>query len=202
MEKSIPKPRMNQRRRTRAALVASAGEAVRHGQTPTVAEAAEAAGISRATAYRYFQSQQSLLVEVSLDVIGEPPVSGPVTEGVVQSRVDSAISALLRMSDENETLLRTFLKLSMDQWLQTSKNGGGDFPLRKGRRVPWIEKALEPLASLPRAKRRRLTIALSLLCGIEALVVGKDIFGCSAKETEATARWAAQAILAAALAGK
>ncbi len=192
---SAKKPRVNQRRRTRTALVAAAGEAVRRGQTPTVAEAAEAAGVSRATAYRYFGSQDALLLELSLDLIGNAPSEGPVTEGAVSSRVDAVVREFTRMSYRNEALVRTFLKLAMEQWLRTHKAGTDDYPLRKGRRVQWFEKALEPLRSLSPRKRRRLMVALSMFAGVEAIVVAKDIYGCTEKEAETTLSWAAQAIL-------
>jgi AcrR family transcriptional regulator len=58
--------RESQKNRTRKALVASASELLRNGKHPTVTDAAEAAGISRATAYRYFPSQEMLWAEVAL----------------------------------------------------------------------------------------------------------------------------------------
>jgi AcrR family transcriptional regulator len=191
---STKKPRLNQRRRTRAALVAAAAEAVRRGQTPTVAEAAEAAGVSRATAYRYFGSQDALLLELSLDLIGNAPTEGPVS-----SRVDAVIREFTRMSYRNESLVRTFMKLAMEQWLRTHNEGTGDYPIRKGRRVSWFEKALEPLRSLSPRKRRRLMVALSMFAGIEPMIVAKDIYGCTEKEAEDTLSWAAQAILRSAI---
>ena len=51
--------RANQKERTRAALVDAAKALVRAGAPPTVAEAAERARVSRATAYRYFPTQDS-----------------------------------------------------------------------------------------------------------------------------------------------
>jgi AcrR family transcriptional regulator len=57
--------RVNQKRRTRAAIVAAAVELVEQGQSPTVAEVADAALVSRATAYRYFPTQEYLLFENS-----------------------------------------------------------------------------------------------------------------------------------------
>ncbi|MET0826166.1 MAG: TetR family transcriptional regulator, partial [Acidimicrobiales bacterium] len=54
--------RTGQKQRTRDALVTAARGLVADGRTPTVEETAEAAGISRTTAYRYFSNQRSLLV--------------------------------------------------------------------------------------------------------------------------------------------
>ena len=49
--------RSPQKARTRAALVAAARLLLARGVTPTVEQAAEAAVISRTTAYRYFPNQ-------------------------------------------------------------------------------------------------------------------------------------------------
>ena len=48
--------------RTRQALITAARDLLAQGATPTVEAAAAAASISRATAYRYFPNQHSLLV--------------------------------------------------------------------------------------------------------------------------------------------
>ncbi len=196
---SAKKPRFNQRQRTRTALVQAAMQAVHRGETPTVEDAAQAAGVSRATAYRYFASQQALLLETSLDAIGIVSDSRLIDEGPIESRVDAFIRSFLRMGLDHEAYLRTFLKFSMEQWLQAHKGGYGDYPVRKGRRLPWLDRALAPAKSLSPREKRRLRTALSLLCGVEAVIVTKDVCRCTAKEAEETCRWAAQALLRAAL---
>jgi AcrR family transcriptional regulator len=196
---STTRPRLNQRRRTRTALVDAAKQAVQRGETTTIEAAAEAAGISRATAYRYFTSQQALLLEASLDAIGTIPDPRMVDEGPVESRVDAAIRTFIRMGFNHEPVLRTFLMLSLEQWLRTHQGAGDDYRVRKGRRIPWLDRALAPLCELPARQKRRLRTALSMLCGVEAMIVAKDICGCSAKEAEEASRWAAQAMLRAAL---
>ncbi len=42
-------------------MVQTAVELMQRGETPSVSAAAEAAGVSRATAYRYFPSQAALV---------------------------------------------------------------------------------------------------------------------------------------------
>src|SRR5581483_8043837 len=59
--------RVDQKLRTRAALLRAASELVAQGKSPSVAEVAESAQVSTATAYRYFPTQQALLVELPLD---------------------------------------------------------------------------------------------------------------------------------------
>ena len=53
--------RTRQKQRTRDQLIAAARELITAGDTPRVEEVAEAAGISRPTAYRYFASRAELL---------------------------------------------------------------------------------------------------------------------------------------------
>src|SRR5438046_895884 len=67
-----PRERKSQKNRTRAALVSAATDLVQAGKQPTVSEAAQAADISRATAYRYFPTQEMLLAEVALFSAGGP----------------------------------------------------------------------------------------------------------------------------------
>ena len=144
----------------------AATQAVQCGETPTIKDAAEAAGVSRATAYRYFTSQQALLLEASLDAIGTVPDPSLVDEGPVESRVDAAIRSLVRMAYEHEPVLRTFRMLSLELWLRTHQKSNDNYPLRKGRRIAWLDRALAPLKCLSPRQRT----ALSMLYGVEAMI--------------------------------
>src|SRR3954469_17710543 len=57
--------RDRQTRRTKRALLAAADEIFGETRVPTVAEAAERADVARATAYRYFPTQEALLLETA-----------------------------------------------------------------------------------------------------------------------------------------
>ena len=56
-----------QKRRTRRDLVEAALRLITAGATPTVTEVADAAGVSRRTAYRYFPSAEQLITDVLLE---------------------------------------------------------------------------------------------------------------------------------------
>ena len=71
--------RLAQKLRTRAALLDAARSLVADGIEPTIAEVADAAMVSRATAYRYFPTQEALLVEVPLDE------AAPTVESLVRT---------------------------------------------------------------------------------------------------------------------
>ncbi len=60
--------RTRQKQRTRAALIAAARALVARGVTPTVEDAAAAAGVSRTTAYRYFPNQRAIVVAAHPEV--------------------------------------------------------------------------------------------------------------------------------------
>src|SRR5579872_4176513 len=88
-KQSRSKERVGQKNRTRKALLAAADALIRNGKPPTVTDVAEAAGISRATAYRYFPTQEMLWAEVALFSVGGPlfPATSdgmPVPEAVGQ----------------------------------------------------------------------------------------------------------------------
>jgi AcrR family transcriptional regulator len=193
----------NQRNRTRAAIVEAATALLREGRPPTVAEAAERALVSRATAYRYFPTQESLLVEVAR----VEPLMKPVEDLVASFPTDDAaqrLSALVGtmmpalLSDE--ALIRTGERVYMDTWLANQRDGNHT-PVRAGRRMRYIDEALRPLGErLSESGRNRLRSALALTLGTEALIAMKDSAGLDDdEEIVATLDWAAGALLRAAL---
>jgi AcrR family transcriptional regulator len=186
--------RTRQKARTRAALIDAARGLLAGGRTPTVEEAAEAAGISRATAYRYFPNQRALLVAAHPEIeatslLGEDAPADP------QERLDRTITELIRLTVDTEPELRTTLRLSLEP------DPGEELLLRQGRAIGWIEEALAPLQGrLPPSARRRLVLAIRSACGIEALVWLTDVAGLSRRQASQLMRWSALALLRAALA--
>lgn len=198
--------RINQKRRTRAAVLEAAKQLLREGQMPSVAEAADVACVSRATAYRYFPTQEYLLSEAALesartDINHLLKMAAPSDDPAV--RLDTLVQVLQQVTLEQETAFRTLLQLS----LQARANGGPDREatedrLRGGRRIGWIEEALAPLENAfdkDPVTFRRVVAALSLCLGIEALIVLQDVCGLEAEEAVEVSRWAAQALLQAGL---
>jgi AcrR family transcriptional regulator len=186
--------RTQQKARTRAALLEAARDLLTEGRTPTVEEAAETAGISRATAYRYFANQRALLVATHPEIeatalLDEDPPAEP------EERLDRTIRELIRLTIETEPELRTMLRLSLEPGPKE------DLLLRQGRAIGWIEEALAPLRGrLSPSKLRRLILAIRSGCGIEALVWLTDIARLSRQQAAELMRWSALALLRAALA--
>ena len=165
---------MRQKGRTRGALVAAARELLAEGVTPTVEQAADRAGISRTTAYRYFANQEALLLATypELDapsLLGEHPPADPA------ARLDIVLRHIGEQLLEHEAEMRAALRLS----LSVPPPEGGVF-LRRGRALRWIEDTLAPLrARHGRAAVRRLSLAIRATFGIESFAWLVDVGGVS-----------------------
>lgn len=180
--------RTDQKRRTRDALIAAARDIVATGATPTVESAAEAASISRTTAYRYFQSQRALLVVAHPETYTTSLLPDDAPDDVA-TRLDLVIDAFTRSNVENEAQQRTMLRLS----LEAEPADRTQLPLRQGRAITWIEEALAPLrAEMSESDRRRLVLAIRSATGIEALVWLTDVAGLSRHDATDLMRWSAR----------
>jgi AcrR family transcriptional regulator len=195
--------RVNQKRRTRAAIVAAARAILDRGETPTVALVAEESQMTRTTVYRYFPSQESLLVELSISIGIDNEfvdvLARPLDGASPQTRLLEVVDAFNRYVASNETIFRTAQRHYLDTWLAAERAGQRDRrQVREGRRLRWISATLEPLRdTIPGADLRRLQFALCLVCGGEAFTVLRDVCGLEADEAIAVAHWAAQTLLTA-----
>jgi AcrR family transcriptional regulator len=189
--------RPNQRRRTRKDLLEAAARLMRQGHKPSLEEVAEAALVSRATAYRYFPSIEALMLEATLDVAApsadEVLRNAPVDPVTRVERVDAAFEAMM---SANEAGLRMMLAQSLQRSLAAD---GAKLPKRQNRRSPLIEAALEPVRKQFRpADLQMLSRALALVIGTEGMVVFKDVLRISDAEARKTRRWAIRALVEAA----
>lgn len=198
--------RFRQRRRTRAAIVAAAGELLRTGATPSVADVAEAADVSRRTVYLYFPTLEQLLLDATLGLVSQQPVDEAIEAadpgGDPAERVVAMIRAACAMSAETLPMGRSLIRLTVE--------AGGDEddddeppegPRRGYRRIGWIEKALAPIRSeLDDGQYERLVSALAMVVGWEALIVLHDVRGLGSDDQVETSVWTARALVHAALA--
>ncbi len=196
-------PRANQKRRTRAAIVEAAqGLQADEGETPTVARAAEAAGVSRATAYRYFPTQESLVVEltdVTPKVASVEAVLAELEGTDVEQRLLALVDAFNPLAVTEEAHFRRAMWVAQDTWLRNDRNDAEPPAVREGRRMRWLDRVLEPLDDVPDDRRRRLEAALALTLGIDSLAIMKDVCGLDDDEALAVLRWAATVLLRAGL---
>jgi len=192
--------RTNQKRRTRQALIDKATELVREGHTPTVAEVAEAALISKSTAYRYFPSQQLLLVEVNLTEVVRHDLdalySASEQPGTPQERLDAVVRGDFAMQLRHEDAIRQ----AVAAWIVRDAPRSAARVRQPGNRLRYVARALDDMKDeLGYERFERLLPALAMCMGIESVIVLKDICGLSDEEAEAVKRWATQALLKASL---
>jgi AcrR family transcriptional regulator len=198
--------RTNQKQRTRQAIVDAAIELMDGGTTPTVAQAAEAGRVSRTTAYRYFPTQESLLLEVALHAHVddlEALVAEPVdAEHAVERALDLLHRFNARVLDE-EVRYRNAMRVYQELWFRASGDGDVAPIVREGRRARWFRTVLEPLRDQVGDERiEQLVFGLSVLAGMEAMTALRDVCRLSPDEALAVTDWAARALVEAALDGR
>jgi AcrR family transcriptional regulator len=187
--------RTSQKIRTRDALIAAARRLLAEGVTPTIEEAAAEASIGRTTAYRYFPNSRALLAATYPEIeerslLGSDPPEEPL------ARLEIVAESLTRQILEHEPELRAQLRLA----LEGEAAGGESLPLRRWRRIRWIEDALSPLEGrMPEGELRRLVLGICATLGIEALVWLTDMGGLSREEAVEVMRSNARTLLHSAL---
>jgi len=188
--------RTSQKARTRDALVEAARELLAEGVTPTVEQAASAASVARATAYRYFPNQRALLT-ATFPELAESSLLGATPPADPRARLELVVDAIARQALQHEPELRNMLRLS----LEPDPAARGDLPFRTGRRIVWVADALAPLrGQLPKSQLQRLVHAIAAAVGIDALVWLTDVAGLSRTRAVDVMRWSALALLEAAVA--
>ena len=187
--------RTNQKLRTRDALIAAARRLLARGLEPTLEAAAAEAAIGRTTAYRYFPNGRALVAAtfpvIEMDsLLGEGPPEDPL------SRLGIVADVLARSIIEHEPEYRAQLRLA----LEGEPAGAESLPLRRGRRIAWIEDALSPLRGrMPEGELKRLVYGIGATIGIEAFVWLTDMGGLSREEAAGVMRSNALALLRSAL---
>jgi len=169
------------------------------GAMPAVADAAVEAGVSRATAYRYFPTQGALVQEAVDELLGSGRSAWEEwlgDAGELTERVERYVSLIFNLMWENEALMRGALLLALQQRakLQAGEELGEE-PIKRGGRLEAISATLEPFReTLDDAATRRLSVALSLVVGIEAHVIFRDIWGLDDEEARETSLWMARVL--------
>jgi AcrR family transcriptional regulator len=187
--------RTSQKARTRDALIAAARRLLAKGATPTVEAAATEASVGRTTAYRYFPNSRALLAatfpELEMDsLLGADPPEDPL------ARVGIVAESLTQRIIEHEPEYRAQLRLA----LEGEPAGSESLPLRRGRRIAWVEDALSPLRGrMPEPELRRLVYGIGATIGIEAFVWLTDMGGLSREEAAEVMRSNARTLLRSAL---
>ncbi|HLV37023.1 MAG TPA: TetR/AcrR family transcriptional regulator [Spirillospora sp.] len=192
--------RINQKIRTRAAIKAAAAELIQRGEMPSMEQIAEAALVSKSTAYRYFPSQEALIAEIMLDNAVKSDLENVYeaskTSGTAAERLEAVIRADHALVVKHEHAFRKAIGVMLTSHMDDSSR----LPRRPGNRLRYLAEALAPLKDqLGEAVLQRLVMALALCVGIESIVVLRDICDLTPDEAKAVKLWMADALLQRAL---
>ena len=183
--------RVNQKARTRAAIVAAVQDLARRGAEITMPAVAKAALVSEATAYRYFPDLVSLLREADAGVWPDPADAlAPVarSDDPVE-RVGYAAEVLLRGVLARQSLVRAMISASITRPDVAAT--------RPGHRFALIDHALAPLAGTDPQALAQLKRGLAVVVSAEALFVLTDLCGLSPDEAVASTVRTARCLTAA-----
>jgi AcrR family transcriptional regulator len=172
--------RVNQKERTRRAIVTATRELIRTGGEVTMPAVAKSALVSEATAYRYFPDLASLLREALAGLWPSPeaalaPVAG--SDDPVE-RVACATQALLRHVLTYQSGVRAMIAATITR--------PGEAAARPGHRFGLIDHALRPLAA-DTAVLAQLKRDLAVVISAEALFTLTDLCGLSPEDAIASA---------------
>jgi AcrR family transcriptional regulator len=192
--------REQQKQRTRQALIDAYSALLRDGgEPPSVAQVADKAGISVATAYRYFPNPKSMRSDAAVSATRDFPTFDEVLANAGDDplvRVELLIRTIGRLQFADEPVWRGVLQATLERWFAQWEKGGEMVPVRSTARFDGVRLALRPLADeLPPEEFLRLVHAVMLVCGLEALVATRDAAGLEPEEAIDTMVWAAQALI-------
>ena len=128
-----------QKARTRKALLAAARALIARGAEVTVTSAAAEAGISKATAYRYFSDPAALVAEAGLDVVVASYEEVTADGRDLRARLAAISLYFYDLACDHEAAFRLFLARNLDASLTPAR----DRTRRGARRVTMYERAME-----------------------------------------------------------
>ncbi|CAJ5811923.1 TetR family transcriptional regulator [Burkholderia pseudomallei] len=105
---SAPETLSETRTQTRELLLQTALSMLEQGWFPSITELANASGVSRATAYRYFPSQAALVSTVVDESLG-PVLQWQPTSTSVEARVNELLDFAYPRMEQHEGALRAAL---------------------------------------------------------------------------------------------
>ncbi len=162
---------------------------------------AKEARVSRATAYRYFESVEALVCEAAMDhelvsaeeLFADCPTLDPV------ERVLIAEAEVYKIDSKYPMQLRIFLAHMIKQQVEAAGKNEA-IPLRQNRRGEFIEHALAPVRDqFDPVIYRNLCASLAVFIGTEPMIVFQDVIRIPEAESREAKAWAIRSLIERAL---
>lgn len=187
----LKKGRIGQKQKTREKILRAAHKIQGRGAELTLENVAEKAGISRATIYRYYSNKDVLSAEAVLDIKTLTPeqIISKYEEENLETTLLGIQKYYNRLAIDNEPSFRKYLSVILNPDNQVSVRGA--------RRVRTLLKALDMKQSrISDEDRENLIYMATLMMGIEALIVTKDVCQLDETTAEEVLQWGMKTLLA------
>ena len=183
--------REDQKNRTRAVLLDAARTLLTRGEALTVTAAAREAGISKASAYRYFSDPALLAAEAGLHLKAAPYEEIVGDAATLRDRLVAISLYFFDLAVANETSFRAYLGLNLQA---SAQSPDGRTPRRGARRIQAFMRALEGETDIRPEQARSLAAALGMATGAEAMIALFDVADLPAEEARKVVAETAEAI--------
>ncbi|SHG97327.1 TetR/AcrR family transcriptional regulator [Flagellimonas flava] len=168
--------RTNQKQETRDKLLKSAQYFLKKGIAFNLEDVAKKSGVSRATVYRYYSNMEILTTEASLDIttLSSEAILKNFEGKSLEEKVFGIQDYFNTLTLENEHAFRKYLSAVLVPDAVESKRGG--------RRIKTLELALKD-EDIPSDQKKDVIKLLTLLMGIEPLIITKDVANLNNQES-------------------
>jgi AcrR family transcriptional regulator len=184
--------RIKQKLKTRESIMAAAKRLMKISKKVSLEDVAKEAKISRATIYRYFSNIDLLIMEATLDI--QHPSAQELVDEVQGLRLPERIFYIQHhyntLAQKNENGFRRYLSAALAESVTKNQK------VRGARRVESLRKSLEPFKKqLSKKDYDNLINIASLLMGIDALIVTKDVCGLDNRGSSELLKWGMEMLI-------
>jgi len=180
--------RTNQKIETRGKILMNAQYYLNNGLEFNLEDIAKRTGVSRATIYRYFSNVDILAAEAGLDF--NTKSSETICENLKGKTLEHKILEIQdyynTLAIDHEKLFRKYISALLDSSTPTPKRGA--------RRKKTLQLVLEK-TNYSKKEKKDLSNLLTILMGIEPLIVTKDVCGLNNRESTELMKWGMELLL-------
>lgn len=180
--------RTNQKLETRSAILESAQYFLNNGLEFNLEDIAKRAGLSRATVYRYFSNVDVLAAEAGLDISTKSP------EKICETLKGTTIEAQVLEVQEYYNTLALDHELLFRKYISAVLDSNSSMPKRGARRKKTLQLVLQE-TDFSKKEKEDLANFLTVLMGIEPLIVTKDVCGLNSRESTELLQWGMEMLL-------
>lgn len=186
----LSKGRTGQKQKTREKILQAAKELQGQGVEFSLEKVAEVAGISRATIYRYYSNKDILSAEAVLDMRTQTP--DQILSKFSQADLETTLLGIQwyynTLAIKNEMAFRKYLSVILNPENPVSARGA--------RRIQTLSKAIEGKDStISRKDQEKLIYLATLMMGIEAFIVTRDVCQLDEDTSEEILQWGLKTLL-------